>query len=398
MSRQASSDPLPYVQVDRAVRAKAALLAGTMGVTVQHALGSLVEWWDLCGDPRELESIVLATPPGQEPAVVLADADLVLRFRLASGHEVRPEVLTRLGLAEALESGTYRVRGMSRYFAPIVARLVARRKGAAGGKASAEARRQAGGTAQPRSSRRSGSGSASATPAPEADSEAASKQRRSSAEAGTEAAAEPARTLADSGQRTPLPYAPSERAPELPGLELAQPASASPTAKPPKDAPKRASKGTPDARHAPLVAALVAAGAAFAERNARDVTSLLALATQSVGHESAPGEVLARWRRALARTDFPRVRTLDELVGKWGHFGAPVEATSVGGRPVPEARCVACGAPAPTGWPEAGVPTCHQHAIEASEWCHARGLRVWEGGAVAWLERERAREPMRGAQ
>lgn len=387
MSRQASSDPLPYVQVDRAVKPKAALLAGTMGVSVQHALGSLVEWWDLCGDPRELEAVVHATPPGREPSVVLTEADVVLRFRLASGHEVRPEVLARLGLVEPIEAGTYRVRGMSRYFAPIVSRLVARRAAAAGGRASVEARRAASGTAQPRSARRSGSGSAAA----EAPTEAAPKRRRSAAEPDAEAATEAPRTLADSGQRTPLPYAPSERAPELPGLELAQPASPSPT-------PKRASKVTPDARHAPLVAALVAAGAAFAERNARDVTSLLALATQSVGHESAPGEVLARWRRALARTDFPRVRTLDELVGKWGHFGAPVEATSVGGRPVPEARCVACGAPAPTGWPEAGVPTCHQHAIEASEWCHARGLRVWEGGAVAWLERERAREPMRGAQ
>ena len=53
MSRQSSSDPLPFVQVDRAVKPKAALLAGIMEVSNQHALGSLVEWWELCGDPRE---------------------------------------------------------------------------------------------------------------------------------------------------------------------------------------------------------------------------------------------------------------------------------------------------------------------------------------------------------
>lgn len=55
--KQADSDPLPYVQVDRSAKPRAALLAGSLGVTPQHALGSLVEWWDLNGDPRECERL-----------------------------------------------------------------------------------------------------------------------------------------------------------------------------------------------------------------------------------------------------------------------------------------------------------------------------------------------------
>lgn len=91
--------------------------------------------------------------------------------------------------------------------------------------------------------------------------------------------------------------------------------------------PSRAAKATPDARHAPLVAALVAAGASFESRNARDVTRLLALATQAVGHEGAHEEVLARWRRALGRSGYPTVRALNELASHWGHFAAPRDTT-----------------------------------------------------------------------
>lgn len=86
-------------------------------------------------------------------------------------------------------------------------------------------------------------------------------------------------------------------------------------------------KATPDARHAPLVAALVAAGASFESRNARDVTRLLALATQAVGHDGAHEEVLARWRRALGRSGYPTVRALNELATHWGHFGPPRDTT-----------------------------------------------------------------------
>lgn len=144
-----SSDPLPYVQVDRAVRPLASLLAAELGCTHQHALGSLVCFWDLCGAPRELEAILQALAPGGEPAVVLTGEDLALRWRLASGHQVEPLVLARLGLVEEQAAGGFRVRGMSRYFTPIQARLEARQRAQAAGKASAARRREAAGTAQP---------------------------------------------------------------------------------------------------------------------------------------------------------------------------------------------------------------------------------------------------------
>jgi hypothetical protein len=147
MSRE--SDPLPYVQVDRAVKPKAALLANALGVTTQHALGSLVEWWELCGDPRELEDIVRATPPGAEPAVVLDPEDAAARFLLASGKPIEPVTLVRLGLLEPAEQGRYRVRGMSRYFAPVKHRIQARQAAKAGGLARAGAPRIGGRFAAP---------------------------------------------------------------------------------------------------------------------------------------------------------------------------------------------------------------------------------------------------------
>lgn len=138
--RPESSDPLPYMQVDRAVKPKAALLAGHLKVTTQHAVGSLVEFWDLCaGDQRDLEAVISATPPGEEPAVILEHDDVTLRFELASGHRVSPTVLTRLGLLEPVD-GRFRVRGMSRYFAPIREKMVRRAAAAAAGRASASVR------------------------------------------------------------------------------------------------------------------------------------------------------------------------------------------------------------------------------------------------------------------
>lgn len=184
--RQASSDPLPYVQVDRAVKPKATLLATLLGVTPQHATGSLVEFWELCGDPRELEAIALKTAPDQEPAVVLQAADLRLRFRLASGHDIEPSMLARLGLVEPRD-GLFRVRGMSRYFEPIRRRIQAREAAAKGGKASVEKRRQAGGTAQPSggkgSERRSNDAQPPAQPETEAEPKRPPKRNGSESEA-----------------------------------------------------------------------------------------------------------------------------------------------------------------------------------------------------------------------
>lgn len=158
MTKQNDSDPLPYVQVDRAVKPKATLLASVLGVTPQHALGSLVEWWELCGDPRDLERIVVQTPVGDEPRVLLSGEDVSLRFHLASGHRLEPVVLERIGLLESVDD-RYRVRGMSRFFEPICKRLAARSAASIGGKASAEARRKSHGTAQPEGGKGSKNGS-----------------------------------------------------------------------------------------------------------------------------------------------------------------------------------------------------------------------------------------------
>lgn len=148
--QRGDSDPLPYTQVDRAVKPKAALLASLMGTTPQHALGALVEFWDLNGDPRELERLVAQ---GKREVVLTPEATRI-RFRLASGKDMSPEDLEMLGLLERRPEG-YRVRGMSRYFKPVETRLKAREAGRAGGLASARARKESLGTAQPRSGDRS---------------------------------------------------------------------------------------------------------------------------------------------------------------------------------------------------------------------------------------------------
>lgn len=148
MSKQSSSDPLPYVQIDRAAEPTFALLAGKLKVTHQHAIGALYEFWKLCGDPRELEAVVAATPANEEPELLLTPDDVALRFELASGCKVEPVVLARLGILEERDH-RFRVRGMSRSFEPIVKRLRARSVAALGGKASAESRRTATGSAQP---------------------------------------------------------------------------------------------------------------------------------------------------------------------------------------------------------------------------------------------------------
>ncbi len=139
---QRSSDPLPYVQVDRAVKTKAASLASVLGVSNQHAMGTLVEFWELCGDPRELEKLLGA---GNTEVVFNRD-EIVARFKIASGGKlIDPSDLVTLGLLEQRDDGSFRVRGMSRYFAPIEKRLRARACASAGGKARASgAHRQAG--------------------------------------------------------------------------------------------------------------------------------------------------------------------------------------------------------------------------------------------------------------
>lgn len=179
---QSDSDLLPYREVDRALKAKLPLLAGAMSakqpeqppVTTQHALGSLLEFWDLCADPRDLERIAAEALAAQKsPELVLSGDEIARLFRLASGKNVEPVDLVALRFLEPRERDTYRVRGMSRDFKPIVKRLRNREIAALGGKASAAKRLADKGTAQPtggkgfRTRSESSSGGAQPEPSPE---------------------------------------------------------------------------------------------------------------------------------------------------------------------------------------------------------------------------------------
>ncbi len=57
------------------------------------------------------------------------------RFAIASGHHVAATDLVELGLLEPRGEQGFRVRGMSRYFAPVQARNRAKKQAAAGGRA-----------------------------------------------------------------------------------------------------------------------------------------------------------------------------------------------------------------------------------------------------------------------
>lgn len=178
---QRNSDALPFTQVDRAVKAKAAVLASAIGINYQHALGSLIEFWDLNGDPRELEKLVA----NDMHEVVLDGPEVQARFKIASGQDVSPETLTRIGFLEPIES-RFRVRGMSRYFKPVEKALMRRQVGKVGGLASAEARKAKTGTSQPvRALVRPLVEQSSSNP--EATLEPSPKQTRSKPEANPEA-------------------------------------------------------------------------------------------------------------------------------------------------------------------------------------------------------------------
>lgn len=147
---QADTDPLPYTQVDRAVKPVASLIASRLGIPFQHALGGLVEFWQLSGDPRDLEAMIAAG----KSEIVLDRDEVSRRFALAMGVDtgaLTPEDLASLRLLERRSGDTFRVRGMSRYFAPLKRRVAARLAASAGGKASAKVRAEKHGTAQPRS-------------------------------------------------------------------------------------------------------------------------------------------------------------------------------------------------------------------------------------------------------
>lgn len=148
-----SSDPLPFIQLDRSARAKASMLAQQIGIAPQHTMGSIIDFWYLCGDPRELERLLLS---GVE-SVVLTPAEVSIRFKLASGgEEVEPWLLASVGFLEEVEGGNYRVRGMSRFFAPVKKRIANRERAKVAGLASAKSRKERFGSAQPKLTASSG--------------------------------------------------------------------------------------------------------------------------------------------------------------------------------------------------------------------------------------------------
>ena len=204
------SDPLPYTQFHRSARPKAARLAALINVTVQHAIGTLIEWWDLNGDPRDIERLI---EQGKREVVLTAD-QVRKTFRIASGgHDIDPESLEVLGLVEATAEGCYRICGMSRFFEPVQSRVDARAAAIAGGKASAAARREKYGTAQPRSEVGSGSGS---TPV-RAPVEASPNDPRTEGRTGSEPALEPPANTEESGERSAV-----QKTLSLPGTDAVE--------------------------------------------------------------------------------------------------------------------------------------------------------------------------------
>lgn len=151
----------------------------------------------------------------------------------------------------------------------------------------------------------------------------------------------------DAGEDLPDATADAVEVPERPALTLAyaepdRPAE-KPAPKPPRPAkPKSEPKG--DARHAPLVASLVATHAevkgapyGFAGgRDAKAVTELLALADQNPATrgEAAPSEILRRWGIALRWRGFPACTGLLAFRDNWNAYVAEqASAKPSGDRP-----------------------------------------------------------------
>lgn len=161
--KEDSSDPLPYLQLDRSALPKAATLATATAISTNEAIGGLVTFWNLNSEPRELEALLKA---GRRE-VVLSREKLTKHLKLAFGRDVDPDIMVQLGFLAPADGG-HRVRGMSRQLTVIERRLLRQSQGHAGGQASAEARRARFGSAQPTLKRPRSE--------PEANAEAAPKQ------------------------------------------------------------------------------------------------------------------------------------------------------------------------------------------------------------------------------
>jgi len=268
---QRDTDPLPYTQVDRAVRAKAAQLADLLDVTRQHALGGLAEFWDLCGDPRELERLLAQG----EHEVVLGPDDVARRFRIALNKDADPRDLAVLGLLEP-RGDAYRVRGMSRYFLPLERRLKRKASGSLGGRAKAA-------------------------------------NRYADARAPARAPARANANTADSGQRTAVI---SEK--KLAGSRPSR-------AKRWIDSARRPDwKPTTDALCATF---LEARGVPYAFQGAKDGAALSWLLAQA-----EPEEVLLRWRRGLRGVGWEKVNTVAQLRAKWNDLAPPASDIAGGSK------------------------------------------------------------------
>ncbi len=291
MSRIDSSDPLPFTKVDRAVKAKAAVLASTLGISNQHALGSLIEFWDLNGDPREIERLLDAG----ESTVVLNAEEVSLRFKIASGKDIDPRLLARAGFLEPIDE-LYRVRGMSRYFEPVEKRRQARAAASVGGKVSAQVRKAKTGSAQPkRSFEPPFEGRSSDS---QAESEPPPKRSRSDARSDFEAEPEAPPNLEDRGQSLDLLKDVAGFHPPPPEIDSREPGE-----------------------HQRVIAECcrlyeqhLRAPYGFRARDAKHVQELRELAAE-------PEEIFARWELALRKRDkWPKVMTLGGLVQHWNEF------------------------------------------------------------------------------
>ena len=131
-----SSDPFPYLQIHRTVEVLAANLASACGLPDAIAGWGLIRFWRRCADPREIQRLY---EEGKR-AVVLDGPSLSRRLTIAFGKDLDHDMLVELGVL-AKEGKAYRVRGASRYFEALEARLKAIEGGKRGGLKSAELRK-----------------------------------------------------------------------------------------------------------------------------------------------------------------------------------------------------------------------------------------------------------------
>lgn len=145
--------------------------------------------------------------------------------------------------------------------------------------------------------------------------------------------AEPSSSLSAGADPEELPDATDDAQPVAERMAAAmaalpEPLELLPVAKPEK--PKRKAEPKGDARHAPLVDALVKAdaevhGVPYGFRGGRDakaVSECLSLADQNPATfgESAPAEILRRWRIARRWKGFPACNSLQDLATHWNAY------------------------------------------------------------------------------